>query len=172
MLNGTGKVASSNGGTEIRDRRSFDNTIIGTANNRIQVIVGRNLIAGDGHFADALEQRVIEVDAKEWSPFPSYDKADARYNETLNDIKDFTSTLTATHGHMYAPLIAYYQENRNAIVARLRELQEAYGLRLTTKAITRQCHFFATRKWALKRFAMCWICPRKRAMRSKQAGTR
>lgn len=155
LLNGTGKVASANSGTEIRDRRSFDNTIIGTANNRIQVIVGRNLIAGDGHFADALEQRVIEVDAKEWSPFPSYDKADARYNETLNDIKDFTSTLTATHGHMYAPLIAYYQENRNAIVARLRELQEAYGLRLTTKAITRQCHFFAYTQVGIE--ALCHV---------------
>lgn len=143
LLNGTGKIASANAGTEIRDRRSFDNLIFGTANGKIISIVGRNLVAGDGHFAEALEQRVIELDAKDWSPFPSYPSTDPRHKETQADIKDFTATMSATHGHLYAKLVNYYKENRNEVVERLRQLQAEYSQRLTSKSIVRQTHFFA-----------------------------
>lgn len=143
LLNGTGKLASANAGQEIRDRRSFDNLIFGTANSKILTIIGRNMVAGDGHFAEALEQRVIELDAKEWSPFPSFAATDPKHKETQADIKDFTATLSATHGHLYAPIINYYKSSRHDIVNRLRALEREFAGRLTSKAIVRQTHFFA-----------------------------
>lgn len=143
LLNGQGKLASANGGMEIRDRRTFDNLIVGTANIQLMAIIRSIAQAGDGHFADALEQRVIELHASDWSPFPAYPDTDPRFKETQAEIKDLTATLSASHGHAYEPLIAHYRDNRVKVVERLRELQKAYSQRLTARAVLRQVHFFA-----------------------------
>lgn len=143
LLNGQGKVASAYGGTEIRARRSFDNLILSTANTALAEAINRVIRAGEGHFADALEQRVIELPASEWSPFPSFPVTDPRFRETQGEIKDLMAVLSSTHGHVYAPLIEHYKQNRNAIVNQLRTLQVEFSQRLEARSIMRQVHFFA-----------------------------
>ena len=143
LLNGVGRTVSANAGTEIRDRRAFDNLVLGTANNKLEIVVGRNLAAGDSVFAEAMQQRIIELDARHWSPFPSYPSADPRHKQVFGEIKELMATLTATHGHLYDPLIRHYCDHRDALVGRLRELELAYPVHMNTKSIIRQAHFFA-----------------------------
>ena len=143
LLNGQGKLASANGGTEIRARRNHDVLFAATANVQFRTIIRTIAQAGDGHFADALEQRTIELAAEEWSPFPIYPDTDPRFRETQAEIKDLLASLSASHGHAYAPLIAHYQGKRHAIVEQLRQLQNEFSQRLVARAIARQVHFFA-----------------------------
>lgn len=147
LLNGIGKTASANSGTNIRDQRTFDNLILATGNNEIEVIVGKNVVVGNGQFAEALHQRVVEVDATKYSPFPSYPAGSDLFNETQQDIKDTMDVLSANYGWLYDDMISYYKNNRNEIVDKLRHTQKTFGNQypeaLKTKAMNRKIHFFA-----------------------------
>ena len=156
LLNGVGKQATRNVGTEQRDPRVYDNLVLTSANDTIENMVTRRFQKGYDAFSEALKNRVIELHIDLWSAYPSYDPSSAEYREVQNDIDNFDAILRANHGFLYQDLIAHYIENRDELYDKMTKiagnLSEFYGLEKMSKDAARKKHFFAYTEAGMEAF--------------------
>ena len=173
LLNGVGKQATRNVGSEQREPRTYDNLIFGSANSKIIEMITRRLMKGYDAFSDALMSRVIELDIDVWAAYPCYDASTAEYREVQNDIENLNTILRANHGFLYPELIAYYIENRDELYDKMTtvagNLSEFYNIHEMTGDATRKKHFFAYTEAGMEAFFEIMMLPEdvKQKVRAK-----